>query len=146
MPDSPSAWLRSLAAEATTAPWKAECENDEHTILMLQEGETRGYYSPAHVIHWSHGLWPGEATDEMWGDGEQWAEADANARLIALAPSLAVLCADAIDTLERIYLGQPEDFRANSDAEWVFGMQHEARNALARFAALQPDNTEEEQT
>ena len=131
-----SAWLRSLAAEATTAPWKAECENDEHTILMLQEGETRGYYSPAHVIHWSHGLWPGEATDEMWGDGEQWAEADANARLIALAPSLAVLCADAIDALEA--LGN-----RSGDCPGCDGATHRhdcpITLLLARFAALQPE-------
>ena len=96
MPDSPSAWLRSLAAEATRMP-------DPH-----------------------------KDPEEQWI-----ARGRAINQARKLAPDLAVLCADAIDALERIAAFE----NANREKGKCAAI---ARDALARFAALQPDNTEEE--
>ena len=117
MPDSPSGWLRSLAAEATPGPWLTGPWDDEY---------------PEHVCVYS-----GDGRTIASSDGGEVAREVANIRLIALAPDLAVLCADAIDTLEfftadRFY-----------DVAVIESRTESARALLARFAALQPDNTEE---
>lgn len=113
MPDSPSAWLRSLAAEATPGPWATG--TTWSTILGQRKQEV---IAP-----------DGADLGNSWFSPE-------DARLIALAPDLAVLCADAIDAMEHDY-----DLLPSHD--WAHSDPCKKCELLARFAALQPDNTEE---
>ena len=112
MPDSPSAWLRSLAAEATPGPWFVDDYGSAE--------EPFGWVSP-------HGAYSSQCP--------------ADNRLIALAPDLAVLCADAIDTLEATRDFLPPVLH-DSTAD-PFHPGNMVASLLARFAALQPDNTKE---
>lgn len=113
MPDSPSAWLRSLAAEATPSfpnRWRSMNEEPPRVAVL----------APA-------GVWVNIPYDEH------------DARLIALAPDLAVLCADAIDALEHV-----EELRLWEPGKAGYAaVQNRALELsgalLARFAALQPE-------
>lgn len=120
MPDSPSGWLRSLAAEATPGPWTI---SDSEIIAVVVNDDPTD-----HVAIMGNG-----APDES-------DEALADASLIALAPDLAVLCADAIDALEA--LGNRSGDCPGCDGA-THGRYCPIVLLLARFAALQPDNTEE---
>ena len=106
MPDSPSGWLRSLAARASVGEWHVE----KGFNVVRPDGEL--------------------VAKTFW---------ITDAPLIALAPDLAVLCADAIDLIA------PDAASACDDPECE-SFSCRAAHLLARFAALQPDNTEEEQT
>lgn len=121
MPDSPSAWLRSLAAEATPGPWLTGPWSDEH---------------PEHVCVYS-----GDGRTIASSDGGEVAREVANIRLIALAPDLAVLCADAIDALEYVLGYDVAGWDAHMDSPHL--LNPKLRDLLARFAALQPENTDE---
>ena len=102
MPDSPSAWLRSLADKST------------------------------------------RTVDPSMPDQDWLEKAYARRDLFALSPDLAVLCADAIDALEKILAPKTGPTGFLSRQYGGDGFPEEiARDMLARFAALQPDNTEE---
>ena len=133
MPDSPSAWLRSLAAEATPGPWSHVVEagdewwfGDGDQAVVVPQTDAKRFPDFVSVLG-------GDTPEEI-----------ATARLIALAPDLAVLCADAIDALE--FYGEASNYRGSSadvgERRGPSRVQREkgerARDVLARFAALQP--------
>lgn len=127
--DSPSGWLRSLAAEATPGPW---CWTQHErgpwqvgTCVDVDEEPVSGFVDLDEVT-------PVEMICES-GD-----EAPAtDARLIALAPDLAVLCADAIDALEAARKFLPPALHDSTTDPFHPGNMLD--DALARFAALQPE-------
>src|SRR5690606_3860687 len=78
----------------TPGPWKLKHVKNGHHIFMGQATRTPWHY-PSHCkIEYEHDVWP--------EDGEQYEEAEANARLIAAAPELLGVCKSALSFIEAL--------------------------------------------
>lgn len=69
----------------TPGPWRVEEFEEGHIILMGTALTRRANHEVQHSIFYEHGLFRGD--DEV-AQSPQWAEAEANARLIASAPDM----------------------------------------------------------
>lgn len=67
---------------ATSGPWRADEDLDGHIIWMGTALETPSARLSHHIIKYHHMVEPGD------GDGSQFAEAEANAALIAASPTM----------------------------------------------------------
>ena len=104
MSSAPADRLRALVEAATPGPWRYSPDSDEHIVFA-----------------------PSSQTSHCAGHGET----PADTRLIALAPSLAVLLADAMEALEE--WNETRRFR-NEKGERTHAL-------LARFDALVTEET-----
>lgn len=86
----------------TPKPWHVEYDGDwgEHVIRMASSLESPNAYEPQHAIKYSHGLRP--------EDGDQFAEAEAIARLIAAAPPMY----EALEVLEEAFVADQTIFNS----------------------------------
>lgn len=108
-----SAWLRQLVAEATPAPWDTGPVTESMCI-----------YAPA----------LGAKGALAWTSTQRFRNGVENARLIALAPRLALLCADMAELIRSEY-GISEEPEDGYDPE---GMNDWPNSLLARLDALRP--------
>jgi hypothetical protein len=91
--------LVALAKAATPGPWEADYDDDCHTVMMYQEGDSRGNFESQREWKCEHDLTDDEVTPEA---REQWEEADATARFIAAcSPDVILSLVERVQRAEK---------------------------------------------
>ena len=128
--------LRELVQQATPGPWRIDKnwnKEDNEPVLGIVAGkytthQNKGDFHPNASVYTDDELVVVHVSlDPNWSTWDAGVDNERDARLIALAPELATLLADAMEVIE--------SEEASVDDEGWRGMQRH-RDLLARFARL----------